>query len=63
MTITIFCYCRIQFLRHLKDFFGVMYKMDASSRDVEDEELRLGTEKILMTCVGVGFSNLSKTMT
>jgi len=40
-----------------------MYKMDASSRDVEDEELRLGTEKILMTCVGVGFSNLSKTMT
>jgi RNA 3'-terminal phosphate cyclase-like protein len=40
-----------------------MFKMDANSRGEEDEELRLGTEKILMTCVGVGFSNLSKTMT
>nr|CAG4641687.1 EOG090X05X4 [Eurycercus lamellatus] len=52
----------IQFLRHLRDFFGTMFKMDTESRE-EEEELRLGTEKILMTCVGVGYSNLSKTMT
>nr|CAG4636166.1 EOG090X05X4 [Eubosmina coregoni]SVE69793.1 EOG090X05X4 [Eubosmina coregoni] len=52
----------IQFLRHLKDFFGTMFKMDTKSRE-EDEELRLGTDKIIMTCVGVGYSNLSKTMT
>ena len=36
--------------------------MDTKSRE-EDEELRLGTDKIIMTCVGVGYSNLSKTMT
>ena len=62
MTHCSFICFRIQFLRHLKDFFGAMFKMDANSRE-EDEELRLGTEKILMTCVGVGYSNLSKTMT
>nr|CAG4646252.1 EOG090X05X4 [Macrothrix elegans] len=40
----------IQFLRHLKDFFGVMYKMDLKHE--EDESQRTGTDKILMTCVG-----------
>nr|CAG4643199.1 EOG090X05X4 [Ilyocryptus agilis] len=40
----------IQFLRHLKDFFGTVFKMDTNTK--EDEELRVGTEnKILMTCV------------
>lgn len=51
----------IQFLRHLRDFFGTMFKMEA--KDEEDSELRMGAEKILLTCVGTGYTNLSKTMT
>lgn len=47
----------IQFLRHLKDFFQVMFKMDIR---VNEDHLRIGADKILMTCVGVGFTNLSK---
>nr|SVE85487.1 EOG090X05X4 [Daphnia pulicaria] len=52
----------IQFLRHMKDFFGTVFKMENGNKNDEDE-LRVGTEKILMTCVGAGYTNLSKTMT
>ena len=41
----------------------MMFKMDVDTtqRDEEDDEpLRLGGEKILLTCVGAGFKNLSK---
>nr|CAG4637002.1 EOG090X05X4 [Ceriodaphnia reticulata]SVE72929.1 EOG090X05X4 [Ceriodaphnia reticulata] len=52
----------IQFLRHLRDFFGTVFKMETENKN-EEENLRIGTEKILMTCVGIGYTNLSKTMT
>lgn len=44
-----------------------MFKMESSvSRkdddDADNEELQTGGEKVLMTCVGVGYLNLSKTM-
>ena len=54
---------RIQFLRHLQDFFGLMFKLENLISEDCEEKLRLGTEKIMLTCVGVGFTNLSKTMT
>ncbi|XP_064477093.1 RNA 3'-terminal phosphate cyclase-like protein [Ornithodoros turicata] len=41
----------IQFLRHLRDFFNVTFK-------VERQE-----DKVKLTCVGTGFINLSKTTT
>ncbi|KAM9329717.1 RNA 3'-terminal phosphate cyclase-like protein [Gastrophryne carolinensis] len=47
----------IEFLRHLRSFFQIMFKIE--SKTLED---RKGAEKVLMTCVGVGFSNLSKTI-
>ncbi|KAG9486733.1 hypothetical protein GDO78_006880 [Eleutherodactylus coqui] len=47
----------IEFLRHLKSFFQIMFKIE--SKTLEE---RKGAEKVLMTCVGVGFSNLSKTI-
>ncbi|WAR22888.1 RCL1-like protein [Mya arenaria] len=50
----------IQYLRHIRDFFQVLFKVDAQTVVEEDEELRLGGEKLLLTCVGVGYSNLSK---
>uniref|UniRef100_A0A8C5FN08 RNA terminal phosphate cyclase like 1 n=1 Tax=Gadus morhua TaxID=8049 RepID=A0A8C5FN08_GADMO len=47
----------VEFLRHIRDFFQIMFKMEAKP-PLEDE--RKGGEKVLMTCVGVGFSNISK---
>lgn len=49
---------RIEFLRHLKSFFQVMFKIETKPCG---EELK-GGDKVLMTCVGIGFSNLSKTL-
>ena len=49
---------RIEFLRHLKSFFQIMFKIETKPCG---EELK-GGDKVLMTCVGVGFSNLSKTL-
>lgn len=45
----------IEFLRHLRSFFQIMFKIESKTF-----EERKGSEKVLMTCVGVGFSNLSK---
>ena len=53
---------RIQFLRHIRDFFQVMFKIDVVKEETEEgeEELRLGGDKIVLTCVGAGFRNLNK---
>ncbi|XP_077201054.1 RNA 3'-terminal phosphate cyclase-like protein [Paroedura picta] len=48
----------IEFLRHLRSYFQVMFKIETKPSNEE----RKGGEKILMTCVGIGFSNLSKTV-
>ncbi|EMP30474.1 RNA 3'-terminal phosphate cyclase-like protein [Chelonia mydas] len=48
----------IEFLRHLRSFFQIMFKIETKP---SHEELQ-GGEKVLMTCVGIGFSNLSKTI-
>nr|CAG4647894.1 EOG090X05X4 [Moina brachiata]SVE93005.1 EOG090X05X4 [Moina brachiata] len=51
----------IQFLRHIRDFFGIMFKIDVEDNQ-DESSLRMGSEKVLLTCVGAGYSNLSKTM-
>ena len=51
---------RIQFLRHIKDFIQVMFKMDVQKKSVEEEDLKTGGDKIVLTCVGAGYRNLSK---
>lgn len=51
--------CRIEFLRHIRDFFQIMFKIEQQK---EDEDERKGGEKVLMTCVGAGYSNISKTL-
>nr|XP_005296848.2 RNA 3'-terminal phosphate cyclase-like protein isoform X2 [Chrysemys picta bellii] len=48
----------IEFLRHLRSFFQIMFKIETKP---SHEELQ-GGEKVLMTCVGIGFANLSKTI-
>lgn len=49
----------IEFLRHIRDFFQLMFKIEVQT-PLEDE--RKGGDKVLMTCAGVGFSNISKTV-
>lgn len=52
----------IQFLRHLKDFFGTVFKLEQHDEE-EAEDLKMGAGKIKLTCVGMGFTNLSKRTT
>ncbi|XP_052264676.1 RNA 3'-terminal phosphate cyclase-like protein isoform X2 [Dreissena polymorpha] len=51
---------QIQYLRHIRDFFQVLFKVEVDPVKEEDEDLKKGGEKLLLTCVGVGYSNLSK---
>ncbi|GFU31383.1 RNA 3'-terminal phosphate cyclase-like protein [Nephila pilipes] len=46
----------IQFLRHIEDFLQLRMKLET----VKDEKLQLGTHKVIVTCLGIGFSNLSR---
>ncbi|CAK4696552.1 hypothetical protein LEN26_006201 [Aphanomyces euteiches] len=43
----------IQYLRHLRDFFGVTFKIKADN----------DTQTVLLSCLGLGFKNLSKKVT
>ncbi|XP_072311400.1 RNA 3'-terminal phosphate cyclase-like protein [Eucyclogobius newberryi] len=49
----------VEFLRHIRDFFQIMFKIEVQ-KPLEDE--RKGGDKTLMTCVGVGYSNINKTL-
>lgn len=44
----------IQFLRDLKDFFGIVFKIEPLKE--EDEIL----EQVVLTCIGVGYTNINK---
>ncbi|KAB0790286.1 hypothetical protein PPYR_15375 [Photinus pyralis] len=48
----------ISFLRHLREFFGLTFHLEHCIGD-DDSEGR-GSDKIHMTCVGIGYSNLNK---
>lgn len=45
----------IQLLRHMEELLHLRFKLDSV-----DQDKRTGSNKVLATCVGVGFSNLSK---
>lgn len=54
----------ITFLQHLKEFFGVMFKLEVqrsrSDDEDSDDEGVTPASKIKMTCVGIGYVNISK---
>ncbi|XP_014665014.1 PREDICTED: RNA 3'-terminal phosphate cyclase-like protein [Priapulus caudatus] len=56
----------IEFLRHVRDFLHVTFKIEVQTKAEEDDDdgdaLRMGAEKVMLTCVGAGFTNLSKTV-
>lgn len=51
----------VQYLKHIKEFLDVMFKLETKVNT--EEELQLGADKVLMTCVGTGYSNISKRTT
>ena len=54
----------VQCLRHVRDFMDLTFKLETLVReDEEDRTLRMGADKVVLTCVGVGFTNLSKRQT
>ncbi|GFY50915.1 RNA 3'-terminal phosphate cyclase-like protein [Trichonephila inaurata madagascariensis] len=46
----------IQFLRHIEDFLQLRMKLETE----KEEKLLMGTHKVIITCLGIGFSNLSR---
>ncbi|XP_015590069.1 RNA 3'-terminal phosphate cyclase-like protein [Cephus cinctus] len=48
----------IQFLRDLRDFFGTVFKIE-HVKEEEDDTLTT-QEQILLTCVGIGYTNISR---
>ncbi|KAK9885908.1 hypothetical protein WA026_013782 [Henosepilachna vigintioctopunctata] len=48
----------IGFLRHLREFFGITFKVEHYQPEESTEGL--GSEKVSLTCVGIGYSNISR---
>lgn len=57
----------VQMLRHTRDFMELMFRLETYKSDEEQEGsegiLKMGADKVLLTCVGVGFTNMSKKTT
>ena len=60
---------RIEHLRHIKDFFGIVFKIDAvkekkghesESDEDDDTNKKLEMTRYMLTCVGSGYKNFSK---
>ena len=51
----------VHFLRHMKTFLQVTFMIERVNEDAEEEERRTGGEKLTLTCLGIGYKNLSKT--
>ena len=51
----------VQCLRHVRDFMDLTFKLETLVREDEDDRsLQMGSDKVVLTCVGVGFTNMSK---
>uniref|UniRef100_A0A240PJW7 Uncharacterized protein n=1 Tax=Anopheles atroparvus TaxID=41427 RepID=A0A240PJW7_ANOAO len=55
----------IYFLQHLREFFGITFKLenadgDEDEREELDDDKMSGSNKVMLTCVGIGYSNFSK---
>lgn len=51
----------VEMLRHMKQFLGVTYRLEVIENKMKTEKgERKGRDKVLLTCIGVGFQNLNK---
>uniref|UniRef100_A0A1B6CPZ4 RNA 3'-terminal phosphate cyclase domain-containing protein n=1 Tax=Clastoptera arizonana TaxID=38151 RepID=A0A1B6CPZ4_9HEMI len=48
----------IEFLRHIRTFMGTIFKLEPYRGDEEEEELQLGVNKVLLTCMGCGYNKV-----
>lgn len=48
----------IALLQHLRDFFGITFKL--APYEPEDDSTENGANRVVLTCVGIGYSNISK---
>ena len=60
-----FAMIRMQFLRQMRDFFQLTYKIESKEQDLQEsddsgQELSLKRQIVTLSCVGVGYSNFSK---
>ena len=60
-----FAMIRMQFLRQMRDFFQLTYKIESEEQDLQEsddsgQELSLKRQIVTLSCVGVGYSNFSK---
>ena len=67
ITVTIhFAVNRMQFLRQMRDFFQLTYKIESKEQDLQEsdndsgQELSLKRQIVMLSCVGIGYSNFSK---
>lgn len=49
----------ISFLQHLREFFGITFKLEPYKAE-DDDEITSAADKLLLTCVGIGFTNINK---
>lgn len=56
----------VQLLKHMKQILQITFKLEVNRKEDEEDDrdaaLKKGSEKIKATCLGIGFSNLSKTI-
>lgn len=61
----------IYFLQHLREFFNITFKLEnpelddeeeneENNNDIDDDDKLPGSNKVLMTCVGIGYTNMNK---
>ena len=50
----------VELLRHMKQFLGVTFRLEVIEKRDKKEGDRKGRDKVLLTCIGVGFQNLNK---
>jgi len=49
----------VQFLRHIRDFFQIMFRLEVEESNQGNENC--GADKVLLTCLGVGYQNINRT--
>ena len=56
----------VQCLRHVRDFMDLTFKLETFNNkeddmgDEDDDNLKLGADKVMLTCVGTGYTNMNK---
>ena len=51
----------VEMLRNMKEFLGVTFRLEVIQNERKEEKgKRKGHDKVLLTCIGVGYQNLNK---